>query len=82
MVKRLVWMLVGATLGVGASLWLMRAVRQTVERYAPQRVSNELSEALRSVHRELRLAIAEGRDAMQERERVLRAELESRRSRP
>jgi hypothetical protein len=76
MFKRLFWMLVGASLGFGASFWVVRAVRQTVERYAPRRVSNELSEAVRSLRQDLRLAIAEGRDAMREREAALRDELE------
>jgi hypothetical protein len=74
--KRLFWMLVGATAGVGASFWVTRAVRQTMERLAPTRVSNELSGAVRSLGRDVREAVAEGRDAMRERESALRANLE------
>jgi hypothetical protein len=76
MFKRLFWMLVGATFGVGASFWLTRAVKQTMERYAPTRVSNELSDAVRSLRHDLHAAVTEGRDAMRERESALRAELE------
>ncbi len=78
MFKRLFWMLVGATLGAGGSFWLARAVRQTIQRYAPARLSNQLRGSVRSLGEEVRLALEEGRQAMQERERVLRAQLEAR----
>ena len=76
MFKRLFWLLVGASLGFCGSFWVVRAFKQTVERYAPRRVSNELSGAARSLGRDIRLAFAEGREAMREREIALRAELE------
>src|SRR5580704_12538513 len=81
MFKRLFWLLVGASFGFGASFWLARAVRQTIERYAPERLSSELAQAARGLGQDLRLAVADGRQAMRERELSLRRELD-RRSRP
>jgi hypothetical protein len=73
--KRLFWLLIGAGFGFGMSFWLARAIRQTVERYTPQRVSNDLTDALRALGKDLRAAAEEGRDAMRERETELRAQL-------
>jgi hypothetical protein len=76
--RRLFWLLVGAGFGFGVAFWLMRFVRSTVERWSPERVSSDLAGALRSFGDDLREAVAEGREAMREREAELRAELESR----
>ncbi len=75
MFKRLFWLLVGAGFGFGMSFWLARAIRQTVERYTPERVSNDLASALRGFGKDLRAAAQEGREAMRERETELRAQL-------
>jgi hypothetical protein len=74
--RRLFWVMVGAGFGFGVSFWLMRFVRSTVERYSPERVSSDLADALRSLGRDLREAVAEGREAMREREAELRAEVD------
>jgi hypothetical protein len=74
--KRLLWLVMGAGFGFGVSFWLMRFVRETVERYTPERVSADLAGALRQFGTDIREAVAEGRDAMREREAELRAELE------
>jgi len=76
MFKRLFWLVVGAGFGFGVSFWLMRFVRQTVERYTPERMSSDLAGALRAFGEDLRAAVAEGREAMREREDQIRAELE------
>jgi hypothetical protein len=76
MFKRLLWLVVGAGFGFGVSFWLMRFVRQTVERYTPERMSSDLSGALRAFGEDLRAAVAEGREAMREREGEIRADLE------
>ena len=76
MFKRLLWLLIGAGFGFGVSFWLVRTVRQTVERYAPERVSADLAGAIRGLSGDLRAAVAEGREAMRERESELRADLE------
>jgi len=76
MFKRLFWLVVGAGFGFGVSFWLMRFVRQTVERYTPERMSSDLAGALRAFGEDLRAAVAEGREAMREREDEIRADLE------
>ena len=46
MFKRLFWLMVGAGFGFRLSFWVTGFVRETVERYAPERVSSDLSNAL------------------------------------
>ena len=77
MFKRLFWLMIGLGLGFGASFWLMRFVRSTIERYSPDRVSNDLAAAVRGFGKELRAALAEGRDAMHDRELEIREEIAS-----
>lgn len=76
MFKRLFWLLVGAGFGFGVSFWVVRTVRQTVERYAPDRMSADLAGAIRAFGTDLRAAVSEGREAMHEREAEIRAELD------
>jgi len=78
MFKRLFWLVVGAGFGFGMSFWVTRVVRETVERYTPERVSNDLANAVRGLRTDLRAAVAEGRDGMREREAELRAGLDRR----
>jgi hypothetical protein len=75
--RRLFWLVIGAGFGFGVSFWLMRFVRETAARYTPERVSADLADALRSLGGDLRAAVAEGREAMREREAELRAEVGS-----
>jgi hypothetical protein len=81
MFRRLFWLVMGAGFGFGVSFWLMRFVKQTVERYSPERVSDDLAGAIRAFGADLRAAATEGRLAMREREEELRAVVETR-SRP
>jgi len=74
--KRLFWLVVGAGFGFGVSFWLMRFVRETAARYSPERVSSDLTGALKNLGTDLREAVAEGRAAMREREVDLRTEIE------
>lgn len=78
MFKRIFWLVLGAGFGFGLSFWIVRFVRETVDRYAPERVSSDLAGALRAFGQDLRAAVAEGREAMQEREAQIRAELQPR----
>jgi hypothetical protein len=71
--RRLFWLCIGAGFGFGVSFWLMRWVRDTAARYAPERVSNDLANAVREIGQDLRAAVAEGREAMREREHDLRS---------
>ncbi len=73
MFRRLFWLCIGAGFGFGVSFWLMRWVRDTAARYAPERVSNDLANAVRDIGQDLRAAVAEGREAMREREHDLRS---------
>ena len=75
MFKRLRWMTVGAGVGFGASFWVVRKVRRTVERFTPERVSADVTSAVRGLGDDVRGAVTEGRVAMREREAELRAEL-------
>ena len=79
MFKRLFWLMVGVGFGFGVSFWVTRFVRQTVERYTPERVGNDLAAALRSLGTDIREAVREGGEAMREREAELREQLEGRR---
>jgi hypothetical protein len=76
--KRLFWLMMGAGLGFGMSFWIMRTVRETVERYSPHRISSDLSEAARAVGVDVRQAVADGRDAMRAHEAELRAHVDTR----
>ena len=78
MFRRLFWLVIGAGFGFGVSFWLMRFVRETVERYSPERVSGNMADALRTFGADLRAAAAEGRMAMREREEELRTAVETR----
>ena len=81
MFRRLFWLVTGAAFGFGVSFWLTRWLRDTVERYSPERVSGNVTGALKSFGADLRAAAAEGRIAMRETEEQLRAGADSR-SRP
>ena len=80
MFKRLFWLVVGVGFGFGMSFWLMRFLRETVDRYRPERVSQDLAGALSKLGDDLRAAVREGRLAMAEREEELRAEVDAARS--
>jgi len=81
--KRLFWLTVGVTLGTTSSFWLMRKVRRTIERFAPERLTQDVVTGARSFGAEMRAAVDEGRSGMRQREVELRAELERRQaSRP
>lgn len=78
MFKRLFWLTVGISIGLGTSFWVMRFVKSSLERYTPERVSADLADAIKSFGKDLRAAVAEGAEAMREREAELRAQLDSR----
>jgi hypothetical protein len=78
MFKRLFWLTVGATLGFGSSVWITRTVKRTLHRLSPPQVSDSLLKSVKRTAKDLRAAMAEGRDAMQQREASLRADLANR----
>ena len=75
MFKRLFWLVIGAGFGFGVSFWLMRMVKDTVDRYTPERVSADLGSAVKAFGQDLRVAVAEGRGAMAETEARIRDDL-------
>ena len=75
MFRRLFWLVIGAGFGFGMSFWVMRFVRETAARYTPERMSADLADAIKSLGGDLRAAVADGREAMREREAELRAEI-------
>ena len=77
MFKRIFWLAVGLGLGFGLSFWFMRFLRETVDRYRPERVSQDLAGAISKLGDDLRAAVSEGRLAMREREEELRAEVDA-----
>jgi len=79
--RRLFWLITGASFGFGLSFWLTRFLRETVERYSPERVSGNVAGALKAFGADVRAAANEGRMAMRETEEQLRAEAHTR-SRP
>ena len=81
MFKRLFWLCVGIGLGAGLAYWLQKALRQTAERYSPERVGGDLADGARRLSTDVRKAIEEGREAMRKREAELRADLELRQPR-
>ena len=78
MFKRLFWLTTGMTIGFVTSFWVYRMVRQTVARYMPEHVAEEVSSTLRNLRTQLEKALAEGRDAARLTEAELRAELDER----
>ncbi|MCZ7526116.1 MAG: hypothetical protein M5U14_06890 [Acidimicrobiia bacterium] len=75
MFKRLFWLMVGLGLGFGLAFLLFRSLRRTVERYTPTGVADRFGSSLEAFGRDLRAAVAEGREAMRDRELEIRAEL-------
>lgn len=77
MFKRLFWLTLGASLGFGFSFWMTKVIKQTVERYAPRRLSSELAGGIRALGQDFKAAIAEGGKAMRAQEAALRAQVDS-----
>ena len=71
MFKRALWF----SIGCGSSLWVMRTVRRTLERFTPHRLTQDAVAGARSASNELKAALDEGRQAMRAREAELRAEI-------
>jgi hypothetical protein len=71
--KRLFWLTVGLAIGFGTSFWVFRLVRDTLSRYAPEQVADNLAGAARRLGSDLRAAAAEGRAAARQTEAELRA---------
>ncbi|HEC10456.1 MAG TPA: hypothetical protein ENI86_12980 [Acidimicrobiales bacterium] len=73
MIRRFFWLVVGIGIGAGGSFWANRRVRRVIDRYAPEEIRARVENRVRSMGEEVRSAVAEGRDAMREREAQLGA---------
>ena len=73
MFKRLFWLSVGLAIGFGSSFWLFRLIRETMARYTPEQLADDLASILRQLGADVAAAAAEGRQAMREAEAELRA---------
>ena len=73
MLRRLFWLTVGLAIGFGSSFWMFRVVRETLARYTPEQVADDLAAALSRLGADVRSAVAEGRQAMAEAEAELRS---------
>jgi hypothetical protein len=71
--KRMFWLSVGTVLGLGGSLWAQRRFRQQIERYKPDEVTRRAVSTVRGLGADVRDAARQGRDAMREREELLRS---------
>ena len=78
MIKRLVWLMLGITVGVLAVLRTQRSLRRRADRLRPERMATDLADALRALGVDLRKAVAEGRTAMSQREAELNEQLQVR----
>lgn len=74
MIKRAFWFGAGLGVGLGGSYWMSRVVRQTAERYTPQRLGADIGESVRVLALDVVDALREGRAAMRTKEAELRAE--------
>jgi hypothetical protein len=76
--KRLLWLTIGASLGVGTSWWVTRTIKQKLERFTPTRLTEGVANKARSLGGDVRAAVADGRRAMHDHEELLRAQLDAR----
>jgi len=79
MLKRLRWLVMGMGLGASASVWAQRRLKLWLKSYTPPevaaRAARRSSEAAGRKAGEVRTALAEGREAMRQREAELRDQM-------
>ncbi len=76
MLRRIIWLTIGVTLGLALNAWIRRRLRDTVERYKPARLQADMSGAIRKLGDDVKGSMADGRDAMRAREALLKSRLE------
>lgn len=72
MIKRVIWLGIGASMGAWGSRWANRRIRNFVDKYAPAEVRNRVQDRVKIAGGHVRSAVDDGRDAMREREAQLR----------
>jgi hypothetical protein len=75
-VRRIFWVALGLGAGATAAVLSSRWMRRQAEKVAPANVGREISNGMRDLGQLMREALAEGRQAMQEKEAEIRASLE------
>ena len=78
MIKRLVWLTLGAVAGAYTVLRAQRSLRRRADRLRPESMADDLATAIRHLRMDLRKAVEEGRSAMAVREAELREQLDAR----
>jgi hypothetical protein len=78
-VRRGFWIALGLGAGAAGAVLVGRLARRTAERLAPRSIAREAGGSLVELSKLVAASLEEGRRAMQERERELRAELEAER---
>jgi hypothetical protein len=84
--KRLRWIVMGMGVGASASVWAQRKVKLLLRSYTPPEVAARAakrgSDAAGRTAGEVRTALAEGRQAMRQREAELRHQIDQREKQP
>jgi hypothetical protein len=84
--KRLRWIVMGMGVGASASVWAQRKVKLLLRSYTPPEVATRAakrgSDAAGRTAGEVRTALAEGRQAMRQREAELRHQIDQREKQP
>jgi len=84
--KRVRWIVMGMGFGASASVWAQRRFKRWMRSYTPPevaaRAAQRTTQAAGRTAGEVRTALAEGRQAMRQREAELRAEVERRTRKP
>jgi hypothetical protein len=74
MLRRIFWLFLGIGVGMGSSWWVTRRVKEVAARYTPERISSDMATSVRTLGRDVRLSLQDGRTAMRQREAELRAD--------
>jgi hypothetical protein len=84
--KRLRWIVMGMGVGASASVWAQRKVKLLLRSYTPPevaaRAAKRSSEVAGRTAGEVRTALAEGKQAMRQREAELRHQVDLRQKQP
>ena len=75
MFRRLYWLCIGVGVGLGSSWWVTRRVKEVAARYMPERIQTDMAKSVRTLGRDVRLSLQDGREAMVQRETELRSNL-------
>jgi len=81
MFKRVTWVGVGFTLGVGTTVVAARKARQQLGRYKPNAISTRVTDRAIDLRDQVVDAVSDGRRAARQKEQELRARVPERRSR-